>query len=151
MAEEPIMGGCNCGAVRYAVTDEPVCVFICHCHLCQKRTGSPFSMTMILPGDAVELISGEPEMTERELPDGRRNVTAVCGACHSRLWTRRDGWPNLNLRAGTLDNTNDIRPVAQIWTSSAQPWAVIADNILSYEEQPTDIAPLLAAWKARRG
>ena len=38
----PIPGGCNCGEVRYLVTKPPLAAYICHCHLCQKRTGSAF-------------------------------------------------------------------------------------------------------------
>jgi hypothetical protein len=52
----------------------------------------------------------------------------------------------MNLRAGTLDDTSD-RPVAQFWTESAQPWAVVAEDILSYPQQPTDFAPVLVAWR----
>jgi len=45
-----------------------------------------------------------------------------------------------------------IRSVAQFLTSGAQPWALIAYDVLSYEEQPTDYAPLLAArQEAARG
>ena len=57
------------------------------------------------------------------------------------------GAPTLNVRAGTLDDTSWLRPAAQIWTSSAQPWALVRDNIVSYEEQPTDFAAVLAASK----
>ena len=48
-----------------------------------------------------------------------------------------------------LDDTSWIAPVAQIWLSSAQPWAV-AHGIFDYDEQPTDPGPMLAAWKAKR-
>jgi hypothetical protein len=149
MGDQTVSGGCNCGAVRYRVTAEPLCSYICHCHLCQKRTGSPFSMTLIFPQGALELTEGEPEVTERVLPDGRKNVSAICAACHSRLWTNREGWPTTNLRAGTLDDTSDIRPVAQFWTSSAQPWALV-EGILSYAEQPTDPSAMFKAWDERK-
>jgi hypothetical protein len=141
-------GGCNCGAIRYLVTRAPLTAYICHCHLCQKRTGSPFSMTVVLPADALEIVKGEPMRTERNLPKGGKNVSWICPSCYSRTHTQREGGVTINLRAGTLDDTSWIRPVAQFWTSSAQPWALVLDNILSYEEQPTDPAPLLAAWKA---
>lgn len=59
--------------------------------------------------------------------------------------------PTINLRAGTLDDTGRIRPVAKIWMSSAQPWAIVQeDGILSWSEQPVDFRPLIEAWKAAR-
>jgi hypothetical protein len=104
-------------------------------------------MSIVAPAGGVEIVAGTPERTERALPAGGRHVSWSCGTCASRIWTQREGAPTLNLRAGTLDDTRNLRPVAQFWTSSAQAWAIVEHGILSYEEQPTDYAPLLEAWK----
>jgi hypothetical protein len=147
----PAVGGCNCGGLRYRVTKEPLTAYICHCHLCQKRTGSAFSMSVVCRADGFHLERGEPTRTERILANGSKNYSYVCAGCHSRLYTQRDSSLTINLRAGTLDDTSRIRPVAQIWTSSAQPWAIVQeDGILSYSEQPVDFRPLIEAWKAAR-
>lgn len=143
----PIQGGCNCGEVRYLVTRPPLAAYICHCHLCQKRTGSAFSMSMVIPADGFELVAGNPLRKERIAAGGAKSISLVCASCYSRINTQREGSPTLNVRAGTLDDTSWLRPVAQIWTSSAQPWALVRDNILSFEEQPTDFAAALAASK----
>ncbi len=143
----PIPGGCNCGEVRYLVTKTPLAAYICHCHLCQKRTGSAFSMSIVIPADGFELVAGNPMRKERLVAGGAKSVSLICASCYSRLNTQREGAPTLNVRAGTLDDTSWLRPAAQIWTSSAQPWALVRDNIVSYEEQPTDFAAVLAASK----
>ena len=142
----PLSGGCNCGEVRYKITQPVLTAYICHCHLCQKRTGSAFSMSIVVPAGGFQVVNGLPARTERQLENGGRNVSHVCPACHSRTHTQREGRATVNVRAGTLDDTGWIRPVAQFWTDSAQPWAVVRDHILSYAGQPTDFAPLLAAW-----
>jgi hypothetical protein len=142
-------GGCNCGEIRYVVTRPFLTAYICHCHLCQKRTGSAFSMSVVIPAEGLELTSGKLMRTERVLATGAKNISWLCPACYSRIYTQREGTLTINLRAGTLDDTSKLRPVAQFWTSSAQPWALITNGILSYDEQPTDYAPLLAAWQAR--
>ena len=143
----PMLGGCNCGEIRYRVTRAPLTAYICHCHLCQKRTGSAFSMQIVIPAYGFELLAGTPMQKERILPSGKRNVSLVCPSCYSRISTKREDSPAIGIRAGTLDDTGWIKPVAQIWTSSAQPWAIVPD-ILSYETQPADFSELLAAWKA---
>jgi hypothetical protein len=143
----PMDGGCNCDEVRYRVTRAPLTAYICHCHLCQKRTGSAFSMQIVIPADGFELLTGSPIEKERILPGGKRSVSLVCPSCYSRISTRREDYPTVSIRAGTLDDTGWIKPVAQIWTSSAQPWAIVPD-ILSYETQPADFMELLAAWRA---
>jgi hypothetical protein len=143
----PMHGGCNCGEIRYRVTRAPLTAYICHCHLCQKRTGSAFSMQIVIPAEGFELLAGTPIQKERILPGGKRNVSLVCPSCYSRISTQREDFPTISIRAGTLDDTGWIKPVAQIWISSAQPWAIVPD-ILSYEAQPADFTELLAAWKA---
>lgn len=145
-ADAGIFGGCNCSAVRYVVRRQPLTCYICHCHLCQKRTGSAFSMSLVLPADGVEVIEGEAATSERIRPDGGINRSYECANCDSRLWTAREGAPTVNLRVGTLDVTEQVRPVAQMWVSSAQAWAVQPD-ILTFEAQPTDAAQMARAWR----
>jgi hypothetical protein len=49
------------------------------------------------------------------------------------------------VRPGTLDDTKWLTPVAQIWTKSAQPWALIP-QILSYEGNPPNFDDMLTAF-----
>ena len=41
---KPVLtGGCQCGAIRFALSAPPVKVSICHCRMCQKASGAPFA------------------------------------------------------------------------------------------------------------
>ena len=43
-------GGCRCGAVRYTLAvDALPKAYACHCHQCQKWTGSAFSLQALVP------------------------------------------------------------------------------------------------------
>ena len=39
----PQTGGCQCGALRYEVTQAPHMIYACHCTDCQRMTSSAFS------------------------------------------------------------------------------------------------------------
>jgi hypothetical protein len=51
------------------------------------------------------------------------------------------------LRAGTLDDTRWLKPVAHLWTRSAQPWFALPEGARTYETQPDDPAELVRLWQ----
>jgi hypothetical protein len=140
-------GGCNCGGIRFTVRTSPLAIYICHCHLCQKRTGSAFSMSMVLAENALKISKTDLRSDHRTLPDGTQNVSWTCNVCFSRIYTHKIGSKTINLRVGTLDQTENLKPVAQFWTDSAQRWAVVT-GILTYPAQPDDYGPVVRAWAA---
>ena len=44
----PQTAGCQCGAIRYEVSEAPQLVYTCHCTECQRLTGSVFSMELVV-------------------------------------------------------------------------------------------------------
>ena len=42
-AQTGLTGGCQCGAVRYRLEAKPKATSICHCRMCQKASGGPFT------------------------------------------------------------------------------------------------------------
>ena len=48
----PQTGGCQCGKIRYQVTEAPQSVYTCHCTDCQRLTGSAFSLGLVQIGRA---------------------------------------------------------------------------------------------------
>jgi len=53
-----ICGGCQCGFVRYEVTEQPSGLTVCHCMTCQKQSGSAFGMSLAVPPRAFRLLAG---------------------------------------------------------------------------------------------
>jgi len=57
----PITGGCQCGAVRYAMhvgkVEKP---HVCHCRMCQRATGGVFAALAGCSKDKLEWTTGEP-------------------------------------------------------------------------------------------
>ena len=51
-------GGCQCGAVRYALFEMPEST-ICHCRMCQKAVGGPFAALCKVPTSRFAWTRGE--------------------------------------------------------------------------------------------
>src|SRR5688572_7480127 len=54
------VGGCQCGAVRYALYAEPTNPHVCHCRMCQKALGSYFAPFAGVPLGDLAWIKGAP-------------------------------------------------------------------------------------------
>jgi hypothetical protein len=144
-------GGCFCGAIRYRLVGEPLTLYACHCTDCQRQTGSSFSLSMVVFRTAIELLRGEPRRYEITTADGRLKNGRFCGTCSSRVWVESVTFPDIALvEPGTLDDTTWIRPVAHIWTRSAQPWISLPEDVLRFETRPDDPMVLVNAWRDQR-
>jgi hypothetical protein len=69
-----LTGGCQCGAVRYALYGEPE-VDICHCRMCQKAVGNLFMAVAGVPLQQFAWTRGEPAVY-------RSSSAAERGFCH---------------------------------------------------------------------
>jgi hypothetical protein len=51
----PQTGGCQCGKIRYEITEAPQLVYTCPCVDCQRLTSSAFSMGIVVPARSFRL------------------------------------------------------------------------------------------------
>jgi hypothetical protein len=145
------LGGCLCGAARYRVTGDPLTFYVCHCTDCQRRTGSAFGLSMLVPKKAVELTHGETVPLEAEVDGGRVKRAVACAKCRTQLWGISGRNPEvLVVRPGTLDDKSGLDPVAHIWTRSRQAWVALPGGLPAFEMQP-DPSRLVKLWQERRG
>jgi len=65
------------------------------------------------------------------------------------FWPARDGSERVNVRAGTLDDTSWLLPLAHYFMRSAQPWQRPAGDAACFATLPseTEILPLVNAWR----
>lgn len=144
-------GGCQCGSVRYELTGEAKLLYVCHCRDCQKQSSSAFGMSLIVAGADLRFVSGGDRIrswaTRGE--DGNVKRCHFCPDCGSRLYHGGDDNDDrISLKAGSLDDVGWLRPVAQIWLDSAQPWIEVDKNAYAcYPREPTDEAELARRWR----
>jgi hypothetical protein len=144
-----IEGGCRCGRVRYRAALESLPrVYACHCLDCQTWSGSAFSLQFILPEHQLE-VTGEPALFELTSPDGSRTSRQrACPVCFTRVYNTNTRRPGLAVvRAGTLDDSDNLAIVLHIWTRRKLAGIEIPDDLPAWPEgaPPEDFAAALTA------
>ena len=129
-----VAGGCRCGAVRYTidVADLPP-VYACHCHICQRASGSAFSVQALVREDQLA-VSG-PVITFAITTEDRTSTQRYCGTCYSRLYNTNTRRPGIAVvRAGTLDRSEALACRAHIFTNYKQGWVTIPPDVPQWGE-----------------
>lgn len=106
-------GGCQCGAVRFAVgrLGRPS---ICHCRMCQKAFGSIGGL-LVTAHDLV-WTRGRP----RHFASSNKVRRGFCGDCGTPLTYEYDG--AIELAIAAFDRAAEIAPVIQLAVESRLPW-----------------------------
>jgi hypothetical protein len=123
-------GGCLCGAVRYRVPQAPLQTVTCHCTHCQKQSGGAFSVVAVYRRDDLAL-EGELATFEDRGTSGQTVFRQFCPRCGSPVITDTERAREQQLifvKAGTLDDVQDLKPGAHCWWSSSQPWLRLGDD-----------------------
>jgi hypothetical protein len=126
--DEPVHGGCLCGAVRYAVTGSFRRANFCHCSRCRKHSGAAASPQGRVAIEDFMLLAGADQVRAFS-PPGDGMVKAFCMTCGSSLFG--GSWPNgpeVSIRLGTLDDDPGIRPSFHNFTADAPAWLPVADD-----------------------
>ena len=111
---EPVLtGGCQCGAVRYALYAPPEGVHVCHCRMCQKAVGGPFAGLAPVRWRDFAWTRGRPA-TFASSTAARRDFCAACGTPLTFRYLHKN-WVDVTL--GSLD-----RPALSYGIESRVPW-----------------------------
>ena len=132
-----ITGNCHCGNLAYRATVDPQKVFVCHCTDCQSISGSPYRWVAVVPEENFELLSGEPKIYKKNADSGDISLQVFCPDCASPLYStvEKDGPRNFNIRLGTANERDQLKPIGQIWHSSSQNWATNIPETQTREKQ----------------
>lgn len=122
-----LTGGCNCGAVRYAVEGPIPDATYCHCTRCQRRSGAAASPSAHPAPGTFHILTGEDVLRCWAPQDGGEKW--FCSLCGSSVYAlRRDGSDTIGIRMGTFDEDPGVRPSAHVWCDSAASWEAIPDD-----------------------
>jgi hypothetical protein len=115
---------------------QPLFVHCCHCHWCQRETGTSYALNALIEADRVMILQGEPEMVLTPSESGKGQKIWRCPVCYVALWSNYSGaGDRLSfIRVGTLDEAYRLPPDIHIFTASKQPWVVIPEGQAAVRE-----------------
>jgi hypothetical protein len=144
----PMTGGCSCGVIRYEITIFPLLLYACNCTNCQTASGSAFALNMPVATKGFRIVEGEPKGWRHASPTGVAVISWFCSDCGARIFGERSGRPDsMNVRAGTLDDTTWLTPVAHFYVKCRQDRSGAAAGAECFETEPSDFKPLIRRWR----
>ena len=111
---------------------------------CQTGSGPAFGMSMWVrqddfnPTQSRGLLLGVLKSFVRTVDSGAKIEGFFCGSCGVRIYTKAAllDSKHIVLKPGTLQDTDDLRPSADIWIQSKQEWFELPTNTKHFHGQP---------------
>ena len=112
-----LTGGCQCGAVRYAIMAPPQETGVCHCRMCQKAVGGPFAVFASVRPEDFRWTRGEPgTFASSSLAD-----RDFCRDCGTPLAYRGPSG-RVSVSYGSLDQPDKVAPQLQFGIEGRRDW-----------------------------
>ena len=128
-------GGCQCGAIRYALAAVPAEGTVCHCRMCQKAGGGAFLASATVAAADLTWTRGKPASFQSSSAAARD----FCAACGTPLTFRMTPSGRISVGLGTLDEPGAVAPLEQIGIESRLPWWDHATELPAQASPPLDL------------
>ncbi len=128
-------GGCLCGEVRFVAKTAPARVTVCHCHFCQRTTGSAYMVQPVFAKADFEITKGTPKTYDViSTGSGKRVTVHFCPTCGARVMLTFERFPDgVGAFAGSFDDLDKLGlasvPSRHVFTDAAQPGTVLPAGI----------------------
>jgi hypothetical protein len=127
-------GGCQCGAVRYEITGDPLHSAICHCTDCRASSGAPAMAWLAVKEDQFRHISGDLS-TYAGKNSALRQFCPICGT--GLFYRNANMLPGIvDVQLATLDEAVSAVPKAQIQCAERLPWMAGLNELPEFERFP---------------
>ncbi|MHA6204767.1 GFA family protein [Dyella soli] len=123
------LASCSCGQLTVETTGEPLRVSICHCHACQRRTGSVFGVQARFAAENVTP-RGRSSRYMRVGESGGKARFYFCPACGATVHYQLDGLDHLvGIPVGAFADASFPRPNVSVFEDCMHGWVVLPEDI----------------------
>lgn len=119
-----LSGGCDCGAVRFEITQARPTVTVCHCSQCRRTSGHLWASTRV-PRDKLCIVREDGLTWYRSSDFAQRGF---CNRCGSSLFYQIDGKDATGVAAGALDGPTGLTTGKHIFVQDKGDYYEIADS-----------------------
>jgi hypothetical protein len=140
------VGGCQCGAVRYALYAEPSNPHVCHCRMCQKALGGYFApFAGVAPVDLAWTEGAPAVFRSSEVVE--RGFCRECGTPLSFRYVDKD---RISISLGSLDDPASVPPLRQYGLESRLPFVATLATLPGSRTEDEVPPERLAQYKSRQ-
>jgi hypothetical protein len=125
-SKQPLTGGCQCGAIRYALHSKPINSHVCHCRMCQRAVGNLFASLVGCAKDRLEWTRGTPTFFASSSL-AKRGFCANCGTPLS--FSYNDETAHFYVTTGSLDDPGAAPVIMQYGTESRIHWVDFCEDV----------------------
>jgi class 3 adenylate cyclase len=123
-----ITGRCQCGDVRYEISQPAVGTGVCHCRMCQRAIGASLDAWTAFPREAVRFMNSSPKYYKSSLI-AERGFCANCGSSLLIRYYAPEASKFLIMMTACLDKPEDFAPTWHGGVESQMPWLDIQDDL----------------------
>ncbi|MDY6938353.1 MAG: GFA family protein [Cyanobacteriota bacterium] len=121
------IGECNCGAVAFEIATNISDVYICHCSICRRSTGSNGIAVVVIRNEDFRWVRGEKLINTWQKP-GHDWQTSFCKNCGSSLPGANDDLRTYVPAGLIIEGDENLQVAHHIWVNSKATWDEIGDN-----------------------
>ena len=109
---QKISGQCHCGSIKYEASEPIIKCSYCDCRGCQKATGTLKAPFVTVQRAGFKVTAGQP--AEFRAKSGGKcdcqGIWCFCQKCGTQVYWKGDKGDELDIFAGTLDDTKVFQP-----------------------------------------
>jgi len=123
---------CSCGQLTLICEGSISRTSICHCHACQKRTGSVFGVQTRVEKSRTT-ISGKATRYDRPTDEGDHVHFYFCPVCGATVYWEIDDLPDsVSVAIGAFDNRSLPAPTFSVYEDHKQAWVILPDSVTEH-------------------
>ena len=129
-------GSCACGHIQYTIAGPALQVVACHCGMCRRMTGAPFSSYVVVKEVDFEVAPSHEALASYTVTE--RTTRHFCRRCGTPIFNANphtyQGLAMVYL--GTVQGHETLAPGIAIYCESKLPWVSLPESAKHFDTGP---------------